>query len=162
MFLFLQVLYLFVVCLTSLSVNQAIQCWRIRWQRIRKCKGSESKQSWPTLRYFPVICLDVLRKTTKNLMSVRVRAKIQICTSLIQVRRVPSCAHLIIGNRRFPHQRNLNAHFDYPMLSSWPLIRNTRARFPLYFIVFTPLCCLCTLFALGIFSFFQAHYIPET
>jgi len=45
------------------------------------------------------------------------------CTSLIQVRSVLPCVNLIIssrshlGNRRCPHQRNINANFDSPMLS---------------------------------------------
>jgi hypothetical protein len=30
-------------------------------------KGCGTKQSWPNLRYYPGICLEGLRKTTKNL-----------------------------------------------------------------------------------------------
>jgi len=33
-------------------------------------KGCERKWSWPNLRYYPGICLEGLRKTTKN--SVRI------------------------------------------------------------------------------------------
>ena len=62
-------------------------------------------------------------KKKKNLMSVRVRAETQPSISLIQVRSVLPSVNLIIssrshlGNRRCPHQRNLNANFDFPMLS---------------------------------------------
>jgi hypothetical protein len=30
-------------------------------------KGFERKQSWPKLRYYPDICMEELRKTTKDL-----------------------------------------------------------------------------------------------
>ena len=51
-FCLLQIFYLLVVCLTTLSVNQAIQRRMIKWWQIRKRKLSGSTQSRPTLRYF--------------------------------------------------------------------------------------------------------------
>lgn len=60
---------LFEVCLATLSVNQALCRVRISINVIKLIKFKEcaGKRSWPDLRFYPGICLEGSRKTTKNL-----------------------------------------------------------------------------------------------
>jgi hypothetical protein len=55
--------------LTTLSISQTVQRLMIGWgwYWIMNWKGCGRKQSWPNLRYYPSICLEGLRKTTKYL-----------------------------------------------------------------------------------------------
>jgi len=123
--------------------NDAVSKFRHTVSKDQMAANKEMERRWKqvVVAYFKVLSSHLTRGTEenqKNFMSVRVWAEMQPCTSLIQVRRVLPCVKLIIssrshlGNRRFPHKRNLNAHFDSPMLSLWTLTRNTRVRLHLY------------------------------
>jgi hypothetical protein len=60
--------YLFIsVYLTTFSVAKinSVEWWDDKW--IKNWKESWRKRPWPNLRYCPGICLQGLRKTTRNL-----------------------------------------------------------------------------------------------
>jgi hypothetical protein len=58
------------VCSIFSDASQLLRLHSVEWmcdRRIMNPKGCGRKWSWPNLRYYPAICLEGLRKTTKKL-----------------------------------------------------------------------------------------------